>query len=480
MPEFKLPAIGEGVVEGEIVRWLKQPGDRVAANEGIVEVMTDKATVEIPAPVAAVVERIVVAEGAVAEVGQVIAILGDAPAMPAAATPTPTVAPQGSIVAPSPGPGVSAAGASAGVPVSPAIVATSASTVAPRDATTGKVLATPAARALAREHGIDLDTVPGREGRITKSEVLRAATAPRPTAIAGTFEMPTPRAEPVNEEGPGDPVHWGSAGPPKPATPVLDTPIAKAAPAPVAAPAPRRSLGEPAADELIPFRGMRRRIAESMTKSFFTAVHYTYVEQVDVSALVKVREQARRAAEQEGVKLSYLPFIVKAVILALKKYPIVNAVLDEAAGHVVLKKRYNIGIATATDQGLMVPVVHDADRLSLLDIGREIQRVSDLAKALRASREELTGSTFTITSLGAIGGVLATPILNYPEVGILGVHAIRKVPVVNERDEIVVGHLMNLSVSLDHRVVDGFEGASFLQEVRRYLEDPTLLLLAGI
>lgn len=485
MPEFKLPAIGEGVVEGEIVRWLKQPGDRVAANEGIVEVMTDKATVEIPAPFAAVVERIVVAEGAVAEVGQVIAILGDAPALPAAPpaaapSPVPAVAPAGSVAAPAPAAGVSAAGASAGVPVSSAIVATAASAAAPRDAVTGKVLATPAARALAREHGIDLETVPGREGRITKSEVLQAATTPRATAVAGSFEMPTPRSEPVNEEGPGSPP-TPTPSPGGPTAPGLHASIVpKAAPAPAPVAAPRRNLGEPAADELIPFRGMRRRIAEGMTKSFFTAVHYTYVEQVDVSALVKVREQARRAAEQEGVKLSYLPFIVKAVILALKKYPIVNAVLDEAAGHVVLKKRYNIGIATATDQGLMVPVVHDADRLSLLDIGREIQRVSDLAKAFKASREELTGSTFTITSLGAIGGVLATPILNYPEVGILGVHAIRKVPVVNERDEIVVGHLMNLSVSLDHRVVDGFEGASFLQEVRRYLEDPTLLLLAGI
>jgi len=491
MPEFKLPAIGEGVVEGEIVRWLKQPGDRVAANEGIVEVMTDKATVEIPAPYPAVVERIVVAEGSVAEVGQVIAILGEAAAMPASPAATaPIVAPEGSIVAPDPPAGISAAGVSVGVPVSPSIVATSASTVAPRDAATGKVLATPAARALAREHGIDLETVPGREGRITKSEVLQAATSPRPEAVAGTFFMPTPGAAPTPAPI-AAPTTIAAPAPIAAPTPIVaPAPIAAPAPTPTAArtspaPAPafpvvRRSFGEPAPDELIPFRGMRRRIAEGMTKSFFTAVHYTYVEQVDVSALVKVREQARRAAEEQGVKLSYLPFIVKAVILALKKYPIVNAVLDEAAGNIVLKKRYNIGVATATDQGLMVPVVHDADRLTLLDIGREIQRVSDLAKAFKASREELTGSTFTITSLGAIGGVLATPILNYPEVGILGVHAIRKVPVVDEHDQIVVGHLMNLSVSLDHRVVDGFEGASFLQEVRRFLEDPTLLLLAGI
>ncbi len=434
MPEFKLPAIGEGVVEGEIVRWLKQPGDHVAANEGLVEVMTDKATVEIPSPIAGVVERHVVAEGAVAEVGEVLAVLGEGAAAPApspASVPTP---PSGA----------------------PTIVDVG---MAPRDPSTGRVLATPAARALAREKGIDLESVAGREGRITKAEVLAAEAAPPPAPSAPSrIGTVTPVTAPI--------------APPTP-TQVATTP---AAPVARRAPAP----GVAAQDEIIPFRGMRRRIAEGMTKSYSTAVHYTYVEQIDVSALVKVRQQAKKAAADEGVKLSYLPFIVKAVILALKKYPIVNAVLDEEGAQIVLKKRYNIGVATATDQGLMVPVVHDADRLSLLDIGREIARVSDAARAFKASREELTGSTFTITSLGTIGGVLATPILNYPEVGILGVHAIRKTPVVDENDQIVVGHIMNLSVSLDHRVVDGFEGASFLQEVKRYLEDPTLLLLAGI
>ncbi|MCA9699003.1 MAG: 2-oxo acid dehydrogenase subunit E2, partial [Myxococcales bacterium] len=158
----------------------------------------------------------------------------------------------------------------------------------------------------------------------------------------------------------------------------------------------------------------------------------------------------------------------------------VNAELDEANSRIIVKKRYHIGVAAATDQGLMVPVVKDADLLSLLDIAREIKRLGEGAKNGKLARDELSGSTFTITSLGNIGGVLATPILNYPEVGILGVHAIRKVPIVNDADEIVIGHIMNLSVSLDHRIVDGFEGASFLQEVRRYLEDPTMLLLAGI
>ncbi|WP_146662631.1 dihydrolipoamide acetyltransferase family protein, partial [Enhygromyxa salina] len=233
-------------------------------------------------------------------------------------------------------------------------------------------------------------------------------------------------------------------------------------------------------DQTIPFRGMRRRIAEGMVRSYTTAVHYTYVEQIDVTRLVELRNQAKAAAKQQGVSLSYLPFIIKAVCHALKRFPIVNAELDEPNGRIILKQRYHVGIAAATPQGLMVPVIHDADALSLLDIAREVARLGEGAKAGTLSRDDLSGSTFSITSLGTIGGVLATPILNYPEVGILGVHAIRKVPVVTEDDQIGIGHIMNLSVSFDHRVVDGFEGASFLQEVRRFLEDPTLLLLAGI
>jgi pyruvate dehydrogenase E2 component (dihydrolipoamide acetyltransferase) len=434
MHEFRLPAIGEGVVEGEIVRWLKAPGDPVAANEGIVEIMTDKATVEIPCPRNAVLQEIRTEEGNIAAVGEVIAILGDAGATKAA---TPVVA-----SAPA---AVSHATASATAPVAAAIApAVSAPvTTAPSNGSSGgleQILATPAARALARETGIDLATVPTDRGRITKHDVLQMQTAPV-------------------------------------APPVEDHRLTR----PTSPPATRPSASTPAAqDETIPFRGMRRRIAEGMTKSYTTAVHYTYVEQIDVSRLVQVRNQAKKAAQQEGVSLSYLPFIVKAVVRGLKRYPIVNAELDEANARIVLKKRYDIGIATATDQGLMVPVVHDADKKSLLDIASEIARLSEAARTGKASREELTGSTFTITSLGNIGGVLATPILNYPEVGILGVHAIRKTPIVNDNDEIVIGHLMNLSVSLDHRVVDGFEGANFLQEVKRYLEDPTLLLLAGI
>jgi pyruvate/2-oxoglutarate dehydrogenase complex dihydrolipoamide acyltransferase (E2) component len=430
--EFKLPEIGEGVIEGEIVKWLVGPGRAFAANDAIVEVMTDKTTVEIPAPFDGVMQEHRAAEGDVRAVGSVIAILVQGAASAAASAP-----------ASAPAPAAARPDPSVGAP----------------QRTDPNILATPAARALAREHDIDLASLPVDErGRITKRDVVeaheRGVTAPAPVAPAPVAPAPTP---------------------------VAVAPAAKPTPAAAEPPPaiPRREV-TPAQDEYIPFRGVRRKIAEGMVRAYTTAVHYTYVEQIDVGRLVELREQAKHAATQQGVSLSYLPFIVKAVCHALKKYPIVNAELDEPGGRVILHKRYHIGVAAATEQGLMVPVIHDADLLSLLDIAREIKRLGDGAKSGKLSRNELTGSTFSITSLGTIGGVLATPILNYPEVGILGVHAIRKVPIVTADDKIGIGHIMNLSISLDHRVVDGFEGASFLQEVRRYLEDPTLLLLAGI
>ena len=418
MAQFHLPEIGEGVIEGEIVRWLKQPGESVASNEALIEVMTDKATVEIPSPLAGIVVSHVANEGDICEVGAVLCEIDES-------------------------------GSAAAASAAPAAAAATASSSAPSAGPT--VPATPAARALARETGIDLASLPVDErGRITKSDVMQARD--------GGYRTPAP----------------APAAPPAPAAAPAPTATPDPIPAPVARTAPSRD------DEYIPFRGMRRIIAEGMTRSYSTAVHYTYVEQINVTKLVKLRKDAKDAAKEQGVSLSYLPFIIKAVCHALKKFPIVNATLDEANQRIVLRKRYHIGMAAATDAGLMVPVIKDADQLSLLDIGREVARLGAAAKVGKVARDELTGSTFSITSLGTIGGVLATPIINFPEVGILGVHAIRKTPIVNENDEIVVGHMMNLSVSLDHRVVDGYEGASFLQEVRRYLEDPNLLLLASI
>ncbi|MGZ3425777.1 MAG: dihydrolipoamide acetyltransferase family protein, partial [Polyangia bacterium] len=229
-------------------------------------------------------------------------------------------------------------------------------------------------------------------------------------------------------------------------------------------------------EERIAFRGVRKAIAANLSRSKLTAAHFTYVEEVDLTDLVALRARAKAKAEERGVKLSYLPFIVKAVVAGLKKFPIVNATLDEAAGEIVLRKQYHIGIAAATDNGLTVPVVKDADQKSIFQLAKEIEDVTARAKTGRASRDELTGSTFTISSLGQLGGLLATPIINFPEVAVLGVHKIKQAPVVRD-GQIVIRDVGNFSISLDHRIVDGYEGALFLQHVLSLLADPTMLFM---
>jgi len=382
--EFKLPDIGEGVVEGEVVRWLVGEGDVLTEDQPMVEVMTDKATVEIPTPRAGKVTRIFFKVGDKVPVGATMIVLdGEAGGGPAAA---PTKA--------APAPAAVAAAA-------PAVPSSSSD-----------VQATPAVRKLAREKNVDLSRVrgSGSGGRITAEDVERAA-----------------------------------------------------------APGPSPSIAADPADERIPFRGLRRRIAENMARSKHTAAHFTYVEEADVTELVLLRERTPG-------KLTYLPFVVKAVVAGLQKYPMLNAMLDEQAQEIVRRKRYHIGIAAATAEGLIVPVVRDAERKSIRQIAQEIDALGEKAKTGKLAPSDLGGSTFTITSLGLLGGVLATPILNYPEVAILGVHRIRKRPAVFE-GQIAIRDLMNLSVSIDHRVVDGYEGAQFLAEVIRHLESPGLLAL---
>jgi pyruvate dehydrogenase E2 component (dihydrolipoamide acetyltransferase) len=229
-------------------------------------------------------------------------------------------------------------------------------------------------------------------------------------------------------------------------------------------------------DEVVPLRGIRRRIAERMAQSKRSAAHFTFVEQVDVTELVKLKERIAGAAQEQGVKVTFLPFVVKAVVAALKKHPWLNATLDEARGEIRLRREYHIGIASATEQGLVVPVVRNADQRSLLELAREIERLAAETKAGTAQPGDLRGSTFTITSLGALGGLFATPIINHPEVAILGVHRIRPTPVVRD-GRIEARDVMHVSLSFDHRVVDGHVGAAFAYAVIRYLEDPSLLFM---
>ena len=417
--EFRLPDIGEGVVEGEIIKWLVNEGDTLREDQPMVEVMTDKATVEIPSPKAGRVAKLMVPAGQLCAVGQVMVVIETAGTAAAHAAPSAAAAAHSPVAA------VSA----------PAAAVTAAAPVGKG----GKVLATPATRQLARNLGIDLCTVGGTgpNGRITKEDVravVERKSAPAPVAAA-----PAP------------------------------TPVAAALPPP---PAFVASTG----DERISFRGIRKKIADNMLRSKQSAAHFTYVEECDVTELVALRARAKKRASERGIKLSFLPFIIKAVVSGLKKYPILNATLDTQRDEIVLRKNYHIGIAAASEQGLIVPVLKNADQLSLFQIAGNLDPLAERARTGKASRDELTGSTFTISSLGALGGVLATPIINFPEVAILGVHKIREVPAVRN-GQIVVRSVMNLSISLDHRIVDGYEGAQFMQHVVGLLEDPTLMFM---
>ena len=407
--EFKLPDIGEGVAEAEIVKWLVGEGDTVAEDQPLVEVLTDKATVEIPSPRAGRVARLGAAEGATVPVGAVLVTIAVAGEVAASGSPASSASP-----APATPTAPAASPASPAPPPSPAPAA--------------RAEAVPAARMLAKERGLDLATVAGTgpNGRISLEDVKRALEAGAP----------------------------GSAAPARPA----------------AAPAPGGT------EERVPLRGLRRRIAEHMTHAARTVPHFTFVAEVDMSAVVAARRAALPAAQAAGVRLTYMAYVVRALVPALQAFPLLNASLDEAAGEIVLKKHWDIGIATATDEGLTVPVIRGADRLGLFDVARAIERLAAGARDRKLGLDELTGGTFTVTSTGAYGGLLATPIVHHPQVAILGVHAI--VPRAVVRDgQIVARDMTNLSLSLDHRVVDGEVGARFLYEVIAHLEHPERLPL---
>jgi pyruvate dehydrogenase E2 component (dihydrolipoamide acetyltransferase) len=234
-----------------------------------------------------------------------------------------------------------------------------------------------------------------------------------------------------------------------------------------------------AEDEHVPLKGLRGKIAEQMLRSKQHSPHFTFADECDVTELVALRESAKKLAEERGVKLTFLPFVMKALVAAFRRFPTLNALVDDAKGEYVIRKEYNLGLATDTDEGLTVPVVKHVDRRTILQIAAEIQRLTDAARAKKIALADLKGGTFTITSAGSIGGILATPILNYPEVGILGIYKIADRPMVRG-GQIVIRKMMNLSITLDHRIVDGATAARFLNTVIEYLQQPNLLLLEGI
>jgi 2-oxoisovalerate dehydrogenase E2 component (dihydrolipoyl transacylase) len=437
--ELEMPELAESVVEGEIVKWLVNEGDRVEQDQLLVEVMTDKVTVEVPSPYAGVLLKQVAKEGEVVAIGKPIAIFGepgekiDDTSKLEHVTPKVEAAPNGKIEA-SPAAPAEAAQPQAKAPLEPPRAQPTASETATLSSF-GKPMAAPAIRKLARELGVELSKVrgSGENGRIGREDVERVAKAGKGAAASG--------ARPLD----------GQSRPAAAAT----TP------------------------ERIPLRGLRRNIAQHMVHSKQTAAHTLQVDEADMTELVRWRTRSKEKAAERGVKLTYLPFFVKAATAALKKYPFVNASLDDAAGEIVLKKDYNVGIATDTDAGLVVPVIHNADRLSIFDLAREIAALADRARNGKLSHDDITGGTFTITNVGSVGGLFTFPIINHPEVAIMGTHSIQERPVVRD-GQIVIRNMVYLSLGFDHRVVDGALAARFLREIADLLASPEMLMMEGI
>jgi len=428
MLNFKLPVIGEGIAEGEIVKWLVKEGDVVAEHQPVVEVMTDKATVEIPSPAAGQIVALKAKAGQVVPIGSVIFDLATAGGVAAPAGHAPAHAAPAAVSAPV------AVGASVG--------------------NGAHVRAVPSARRVARELGVDLGAVSGsgRGGIVRRADVeafaTRAPAAPAPAPVAAPAAPSAPAAK-------------AAPAPAKPAFAPVSVPVG-----------PRETR--------TPFRGVRRKIAEAMSRSKTTAAHFTVVEELDVTELVKLRETAKALGAEQGIKVTYMPFIMKATALALARHPELNGMLDEKSQELVHFSYVNLGIATDTPNGLIVPVIREVQSKGILQLASELNELAERTRTGKVRPEELSGGTFTITNAGNIGGILATPIINFPEIAILGVHRIMKKPGVVETpqgDRIEVRQYMNFSASVDHRLADGANAARFLVTMKRLLENPGLLAL---
>ena len=436
LKEFKLPDIGEGIAEGEIVSWKVSAGQAVQEEDEFVEVMTDKATVTITVPFTGSIAELKCAEGDVVPVGSVIAVIdagGAGAAAPAKEEAAPAAPAAEAAAAPPAAPAAAPAPAAAAVapPPAPAPAAPAAFV----QSSPGKVLAAPATRRRAREMGIDLATITptGPRGRVTNDDLSTGAAVP---AAAGGAAVGGHSFPPI-------------AIPPAP---------------------------EGRTETRTPFRGLRRKIADAMTRSKYTATHFTYVDDIDVTDLVKIRKEAKAAYADQGVNVTYLPFIMKAIVAAMRAHPEMNASLDEVTNEFVVKGYFNFGIATDTDNGLIVPVIKDVDRKSIGELAAELQDLAQRTREGKVTVDDLTGGTFTITNAGNIGGLFATPVINFPEVAICGVHAIKDTPVIRD-GACVPGKKMYLSVSIDHRLVDGATGAHWMNVVKDHLEQPYRMLL---
>jgi pyruvate dehydrogenase E2 component (dihydrolipoamide acetyltransferase) len=435
--QFKMPDIGEGIHEGEIVKWFVKAGDKVQEDDVLCEVQNDKAVVEIPSPVAGTVEEILVEEGTVATVGQTLISFDapgyedlkfkgdeeDAPAEEAKAE-APTQANTEQPKVPT-GEATSGPGAKAEVEVDP----------------NRRVIAMPSVRKYARDNGVDIRQVAGsgKNGRVLKEDI--------------------------------DQFKNGGA--------VSETPVAQQTEAPVAeekAPTPQPIPQGQYPETREKMSGIRKAIAKAMVNSKHTAPHVTLMDEIDVTKLVAHRKKFKEVAAQKGIKLTFLPYVVKALTSALREYPALNTSLDDATSEIVHKHYYNIGIAADTEKGLLVPVVKDADRKSVFTISNEINELGAKARDGKLAPDEMKGASCTISNIGSAGGQWFTPVINHPEVAILGIGRIAEKPIVRD-GEIVAAPVLALSLSFDHRMIDGATAQNAMNHIKRLLNDPELLLM---
>ncbi len=413
MTAIKVPPLGESITEATVSRWLKKEGESVAPGETLVELETDKITVEVPAMSGGVLTKRAHAEGDIVKVDDLLAEIDESGAAAAAPAPAAAAAPSKPAEAPKP----------AAAPAAPA---------------SSEVRASPAAQRVAAEKGVDLGSVQGtgRGGVVSKPDVIEAAGG-------------QPKAE--------------VAQPAKPAA-------AAPAPAPTLRPA---ANGERETREKMTTR--RKRIAEHLLESQHATAHLTTFNEIDMSAVIALRERLKeRVEKQHGVKLSFMPFFVKAAVQALKAYPSVNAQID--GDSIVYKNYVNMGIAVASDAGLVVPNIKDADRKGMLEISRDISGLAKKARDGKLTMDDLTGGSFTITNGGVFGSLVSTPIINYPQVGILGLHKTQDRPVAID-GKVEIRPMMYIALSYDHRIIDGQQAVLFLVRVKELMEDPGSMLI---
>jgi pyruvate dehydrogenase E2 component (dihydrolipoamide acetyltransferase) len=435
---IQLPELGEGVTEGELVKWLVKPGDKIEADQPIAEMMTDKATVEVPSPSAGIVKELKGKEGDVVTVGDVMIVIETegADAKPAAAAPAPAPAPA-KPAAPSPMAAATVTHATPGA-AKPAAASMNGMDIYPPPAD-AKVLATPATRRLAREMGVDINGMKGSgiAGRVTREDVVQTGGAGATAAGAPAYQAPSiPR-----------PAYQGPAG---------------------------------AVEERVPLKGIRKKIAENLQMAKHVIPHFTLMDEANVTALVKMREELKATADKQGVKITYLPFVMKALIATIREFPMFNASIDDAAQEIVYKKYFNIGFAADTPNGLLVPVIKGAEHKTITHLSKDITDLAKRARDGKLALDEMKGATITITNIGSVGGTYATPIINHPEVAILGMYKITDKPVIKQGAngmEIDVIKSMNFTITADHRLIDGAVAANFLKAFINRIENPGVLML---